>query len=144
MSSIERPSEHRTQLAEPIMTVALESDGPVAVIAVCGEVDMSTAHLITDLTEQVVARKPVRLVLHLSKVTFFSAHGITALLRAQRAATRVDVRLTLRDAAPCVTRLLTVAHIRMDTEETTVPPIIRVAGDRRSAAPGQPVGGDWL
>ncbi|MEH1057251.1 hypothetical protein V6U89_18865 [Micromonospora sp. CPCC 206171] len=43
---------------------------------------------------------------------FFSAHGITALLRTQRAATCAQVTLTLREAAPCVTYLLAATGTR--------------------------------
>ncbi|MFF5217715.1 STAS domain-containing protein [Micromonospora sp. NPDC000442] len=81
------------------MTLFLDSEGPVPSITVRGEVDMSTAHLISELAEHVITRRPVRVILDLSQVTFFSAHGISALLRAEHAATRAKVTLILRDAA---------------------------------------------
>ncbi|WP_442933984.1 STAS domain-containing protein [Micromonospora sp. CPCC 206171] len=67
---------------------------------------MSTAHLISELTEQAIAQRPAQLFLDRSRVTFFSAHGISALLRTQRAAADAEVTLILRDCAPCVTYLL--------------------------------------
>ncbi|MEH0972291.1 hypothetical protein V6U77_14285 [Micromonospora sp. CPCC 205546] len=52
-------------------------------------------------------------------MTFFSAHGISVLLRAQHAATRAGVTLTLRGAAPCVTYLLAATGIRMNSDVPT-------------------------
>jgi anti-sigma B factor antagonist len=99
MSTIERPTGHHTEPTKPIMTLSLDVEGPATLITVCGEVDMSTAHLITELTEHAIDRRPARLVLDLSGVTFFSAHGISALLRTQRATAHAHVKLALRDAA---------------------------------------------
>ncbi|WP_181539372.1 STAS domain-containing protein [Micromonospora saelicesensis] len=98
------------------MTLDLQNDRHAPLIAVSGEVDMSTAHLISELAEHVITRRPARLVLDLSGVTFFSAHGISALLRTQRAAESAEVTLALRAAAPCVTYLLAVtsAGINLD------------------------------
>ncbi|MEU0156340.1 STAS domain-containing protein [Micromonospora fulviviridis] len=101
------------------MTLALDSDGPASLITVRGEVDMSTAHLISELAEHVVARRPARLTFDLSRVTFFSAHGISALLRTQFVATRAGVAMALRNAAPCVTYLLAATGTRTILVETT-------------------------
>ncbi|MGN9889778.1 STAS domain-containing protein [Micromonospora sp. L31] len=86
MSTLERPTGPDTEPAVPIMTLSLGVEGPATVIAVCGEVDMSAAHLITELSEDAIDARPARLVLDLAGVTFFSAHGISALLQTQRAA----------------------------------------------------------
>lgn len=116
------------------MTLDLDTDGPVPLITVRGEVDMSTAHLINELAEHTIARRPARLILDLSRVTFFSAHGISALLRTQRAAAGADVGLILRDAAPCVTYLLVVTgsrrNFRVATTRVDAP---APAGKRRTA-----------
>ncbi|MFG1648538.1 STAS domain-containing protein [Micromonospora sp. NPDC049275] len=122
MSVLTRPDRHRAQPAKPIMTLDLDTAGLVPVISVRGEVDMSTAHLVSELAEHVIARRPVRLVLDFSRVTFFSAHGISALLRAQHAATRAGITLTLREAAPCVTHLLVATGTRIDAEVPAAPP----------------------
>ncbi|MEV4712544.1 STAS domain-containing protein [Micromonospora sp. NPDC049374] len=98
------------------MTLSLDSEGPVPSITVRGEVDMSTAHLISELAEHVITRRPVRVILDLSQVTFFSAHGISALLRAEHAATRAKVTLILHDPAPCVTYLLAATDTRLNVD----------------------------
>ncbi|SCE99005.1 anti-anti-sigma factor [Micromonospora saelicesensis] len=111
-----QPTRPHAQPAKPIMTLDLHNDRHAPLIVVSGEVDMSTAHLISELAEHVITRRPARLVLDLSGVTFFSAHGISALLRTQRAAESAEVTLALRAAAPCVTYLLAVtsAGINLD------------------------------
>ncbi|WP_433389512.1 STAS domain-containing protein [Micromonospora sp. KLBMP9576] len=114
MSILERPTRHDARVDKPIMTVALHGEGPQPSITVRGEVDMSSAHLIDELAEHVIARRPVRLILDLSRVTFFSAHGISALLRTRRAAACAGVALILRDAAPCVTHLLAATGTRIN------------------------------
>ncbi|SIM85436.1 STAS domain-containing protein [Micromonospora cremea] len=106
MSTLEHSTRRQIPPAEPIMTLSLDTVGPATVITVSGEVDMSNAHLITDLTEHAIGRLPARLVLDLSSVTFFSAHGISALLRTQNTAAHAQVQLILRDAAPCVITIL--------------------------------------
>ncbi|RLP86396.1 MULTISPECIES: STAS domain-containing protein [unclassified Micromonospora] len=107
MSTFKHPVRHQIRPAEPIMTLSLDTEGPLIVITVSGEIDMSNAHLITDLAEHGIGRRPARLVLDLSGVTFFSAHGISALLRVQSTAAHAQVELILRDAAPCVIAILT-------------------------------------
>ncbi|MER7586290.1 STAS domain-containing protein [Micromonospora sp. NPDC127501] len=111
-----QPTRRHAQPAKAIMTLDLHNDRHAPVIAVSGEVDMSTAHLISELAEHVITRRPARLVLDLSGVTFFSAHGISALLRTQRAAESAEVALALRAAAPCVTYLLSVTSTGIDLD----------------------------
>ncbi|MCG5449561.1 STAS domain-containing protein [Micromonospora hortensis] len=128
MSILEQPTRQHAQLtrqdaqpvrqdarpAKPIMTLDLRNDRHAPLIVVSGEVDMSTAHLISELAEHVITRRPARLVLDLSGVTFFSAHGISALLRTQRAAESAEVTLALRAPAPCVSYLLAVSSAGID------------------------------
>jgi anti-anti-sigma factor len=94
---------------DPLMSLTLTRFGAVTVIDVSGEVDMSNAHLLTEIAEHVVRDQPVRLVLDLMKVTFFSADGLRALLRIQRAVTVRTGQLTLRDPSPITLRVLTIA-----------------------------------
>ena len=107
--------------ADPVMTVTAGVEGSSTVIAVQGEVDMSTAHVLTEMVEHAVGRRPSRVVVDLSGVTFFSAHGISALLSAQSAATGAHVELALRDPAPCVAYLLAVTGALSDLAPLGVP-----------------------
>jgi anti-anti-sigma factor len=93
---------------DPLMSLELASDGPVTVIAVSGELDMSNTHLFAEFAEHVVRDQPLRLVLDLAKVTFFCADGISALLRIRRAVMAGAGQLVLRDPSPITLRVLTV------------------------------------
>lgn len=65
------------RVREPIMSLALTSDGSAKLVTVSGEVDMSSAHLLTELVE-CVCRLPVPVIaVDLSAVRFFSAHAVS-------------------------------------------------------------------
>ncbi|MEU0077622.1 STAS domain-containing protein [Micromonospora tulbaghiae] len=88
------------------MSLALTSDGSAKLVTVSGEIDMSNAHLLTELVE-CVCHPPVPVVaVDLSAVRFFSTDGVSALLQARQAAATAGAALLLRDPAPCVTSLL--------------------------------------
>ncbi|MGQ5264738.1 STAS domain-containing protein [Micromonospora sp. ZYX-F-536] len=101
------------------MSLSLSTTGSARWITVCGEVDMSNAHLLVELVEHLVDLQPSRLVLDLSEVTFFGAHGVSALLQAQSTATRGGVPLTLTPPSPCVAYILAVTDALGEFE---VPP----------------------
>jgi anti-sigma B factor antagonist len=91
---------------DPIMSLVLTSDGSAKRITVRGEIDMSNAHLLVELVEHVVGRRPSRLVLDLSEVAFFGAHAIGALFQAQSTATGVGVPMVLDRLSPRVAYVL--------------------------------------
>ncbi|MBM0231289.1 STAS domain-containing protein [Micromonospora sp. STR1_7] len=102
----------------PIMSLALTRDGSTSLISVAGEIDMSNAHLLTELVE-FLCRTPVPLIaLDLSAVRFLGAHGVTALLQASKLTTTAGARLTVRAPSPFVLRVLGVAgvlpHLNLD------------------------------
>ncbi|OLE22386.1 MAG: hypothetical protein AUG44_25015 [Actinobacteria bacterium 13_1_20CM_3_71_11] len=90
----------------PPLTVDITDSGPVTVIKVGGELDMSTTQLLTDRVEQVLQQRPLRLVLDLANITFFCADGIRALYRIHSAVGGIAGDLVLRDPSPCTTRVL--------------------------------------
>ncbi|MET8234282.1 STAS domain-containing protein [Micromonospora sp. NPDC005298] len=95
----------------PIMSLALNRDGSTSVISVAGEIDMSTAHLLTEQVE-LLCREPVPLIaVDLSAVRFLGAHGITALLQASKLTASAGARLTLRNPSPFVLRVLGAAGV---------------------------------
>jgi anti-anti-sigma factor len=93
------------------LSLELVTRGPVTVIAVSGEVDMSNAHLLTELAEYVVGDRPLRLVLDLAKVTFFCLDGVRVLLGIQRAVTAEAGHLVLRAPSPITLRVLTLTRV---------------------------------
>ncbi|MEU4475346.1 STAS domain-containing protein [Micromonospora sp. NPDC023888] len=88
------------------MSLALTDDGSAKLITVSGEVDMSNAHLLTELVGFVCRQSVPVIALDLSAVRFFGAHGVSALLQAQDIATEARAAVLLRDPAPCVTYIL--------------------------------------
>ncbi|WP_051065794.1 STAS domain-containing protein [Micromonospora lupini] len=84
------------------MSLALTDDGSVKLITVSGEIDMSNAHLLTELVEFVCRRPAPVIAVDLSAVRFFGAYGVSALLQAQGIAADARAAVLLRDPAPCV------------------------------------------
>ncbi|WP_185755179.1 STAS domain-containing protein [Micromonospora sp. A202] len=89
------------------MSLALTCVGSAKLIHVSGEIDMSNAHLLTELVA-CACHSPAAPVItvDLSAVRFFSAHGVSALLEAQHIAVTAGAAFILRNPAPCVTYLL--------------------------------------
>ncbi|MEU8009908.1 STAS domain-containing protein [Micromonospora parva] len=140
-------SDRGTDLVEPILSLTMSHDGPVSVIGVVGEMDMSNAHLLIELVEQ-LCRAPTPLIaLDLSAVRFLGAHGVSALLRSGQLAAQAGGRLTLRDPSPFVLRVLGVTRLlrHLDRDETSAPTGAHSSGvvpppARPVALPHQPLG----
>lgn len=96
--------------AEPEdLRVTVETQGPIVVLAVAGEVDMLTAAQLEQAIRTELAGQPQILVIDLSKVEFLASAGMNVLLSA-------------RDAAADTTRFRVVA-----TGNVTLRPL-RIAG----------------
>ncbi|MFF0658077.1 STAS domain-containing protein [Micromonospora tulbaghiae] len=91
---------------EPIMWLSCDTGVDVTRIAVAGEVDLSNAHLLTELVEAAVAASAPLVVIDLSEVGFFGAYGTGALVLAQRILTEHGRRLILHRPSPVVRRVL--------------------------------------
>lgn len=78
MSGVEDAS-----LSEPkaLTAHAFDRDG-VRVLALAGEIDLSTCRVLERALEEVVEEQPSKLVLDLSAVTFMSSAGIRSILHA--------------------------------------------------------------
>ncbi|MGC1210909.1 MAG: STAS domain-containing protein [Micromonospora sp.] len=83
---------------QPILSLVLAREGPAAVVAVRGPLDLDTVDLLLDFVEELMAGQPPPvLVLDLSEVTFFSAAGISALLTVRRRAASDGCALLVRN-----------------------------------------------
>lgn len=134
-------SDQGTALIEPIMSLTLSHDGSESVISVVGELDMSTAHLLTQLVDS-LCRAPTPLIaVDLSAVRFLGAHGISALLRSGQLAADAGGQLTLRALSPFVRRVLDVAGVlrHLELDDAPTPP---GAQERRDSATPPPCGTD--
>ncbi|MCO1615999.1 STAS domain-containing protein [Micromonospora sp. CPM1] len=93
---------------EPIMWLSCDAGVDVTRISVAGEVDLSNAHLLTELVEAAVAASAPLVVIDLSEVSFFGAYGTNALVLAQRMLAGHGRRLVLHRPSPVVRRVLRV------------------------------------
>lgn len=93
--------------AEPPVLSAALSYGPVTVIRLSGELDMSTEHLITELVARVSQEHPSQVILDMAEVSFFCAAGITALLHARNTIKDAGGELLLRRPSTITMRILT-------------------------------------
>jgi anti-sigma B factor antagonist len=109
---------------EPLLSLHLVSRGSLVSIEVCGEVDVCTAHLLTELIEHAARDRPSRVVLDMADVSFFCAEGLRALLRARNTVTADGGQLILRAPSPKIWRILTITRtdhlFSLDTSTTTV------------------------
>lgn len=108
MSTRATAVQPRVALGDPIMSLALTSDGPAKRITVRGEIDTSNAHLLIELVEHVVDQRPSCLVLDLADVVFLGAYAVGALLQAKRATADVGVPLVLENPSHRVRYILAV------------------------------------
>jgi anti-anti-sigma factor len=95
---------------EPILSVRLVSCGPPTVIEISGEIDLSTAHLVTELVEHVARHRPAQVILDMANVRFFCADGLRALLDARATVTAADGQLLLRAPSAKTWRVLTITR----------------------------------
>jgi anti-anti-sigma factor len=97
-------------LPEPILTVRLISWGNPTVIEINGEIDLNTAHLVTELVDHVARHRPTQVILDMAGVSFFCADGLRALLQARTTVTAAGGRLLLRAPSPRTCRVLTITR----------------------------------
>ncbi|MBF5028598.1 STAS domain-containing protein [Micromonospora sp. ANENR4] len=90
------------------MWLSCHAGTDVTQVSVAGEVDLSNAHLLTELVETAVAAPAPLVVIDLAEVSFFGAYGTNALVLAHRMLTRHGRRLILHRPSPVVRRVLAV------------------------------------
>jgi anti-anti-sigma factor len=101
-----RADGHVPAPAPPMMSLSWEHEGPVTVVSVRGEIDMSNAHLLVDLATELGRDPAPQVVLDFSGVRFVDLHALRALVEAHRLLAAAGGALTLRRPPRCVTRLL--------------------------------------
>lgn len=82
-----------------------------AVLAVAGELELSTAGLLTLEVEQALTQRPAELVLDLRKVGLIDSTGVGALLGVRRRCARIGARLILVVADGPVQRFIRRLHL---------------------------------
>jgi anti-sigma B factor antagonist len=99
----------RTRRPDEPLTVRLRDGGPIVVIEVAGDLDMSTSHLLTERAAALLhLHRPLVLVLDLAALRFFCADGVRALLRVRDTAAAYATQLILRNPSAAVVQVLTI------------------------------------
>jgi anti-anti-sigma factor len=115
-----------THDGEALLSLDLLCCDSRTIIEVSGELDMNTAHLLTELVEHAAQHRPTQIILDMANVTFFCAEGINALLRARATITAIGGQLLLRDPSPKTSRVLTITGTKnlfpLDTTSTAPVP----------------------
>jgi anti-anti-sigma factor len=83
----------------------------VTVIELCGELDMSTTHLITELIAYVAESSPSHVILDMTEVSFFCAAGLNALLQAQKTIKDAGGQFLLRNPSATTSSILTITGV---------------------------------
>jgi anti-anti-sigma factor len=82
-------------VSSSILALAIRPDQQRPTIQVAGQLDISSVDSLTDLADQVLARRPAQLLVDLGQVTFFGAAGVSALLAVRAAADAAGAELRL-------------------------------------------------
>ena len=100
------------ELEQPL-TISVEQDQGMVVLALVGELDPQTAPLLTEQIEAVRARSDFSetVVLDLSGITFVDSSGLRVWIDAQKAMTADERRLVFRHPSPHVARLLEITGL---------------------------------
>jgi anti-sigma B factor antagonist len=95
--------------AMPEFSYRIRTEGPVTIVEISGDVDMSVAGQLTEALEPLVAAGP-NVVLDCSNVAFFDSMGLRLAVQAKRQAEQVGTTFTLLPSA-AVTRVLELAGV---------------------------------
>ena len=95
---------HFTPLAGLAATVSRE--GAVTVVALRGEADRATLHVVEDVLSDVITDGDGDVVVDLAQMEFIDAAGLRALLRARETLERSGRQLTIRSPSRIAARLL--------------------------------------
>jgi anti-anti-sigma factor len=89
-------------------------DGAAEIVTVRGQVDVTTAPLLSAVLETVLGRRPTSVVVDLSGVTALDAYAASELMEARRRLLARDATLTARDPSPVARRALESTDLRRE------------------------------
>lgn len=102
--------------------------GRQEVVVIRGELDLATAPLLRAALDTVHARRPRRVEVDLSGVSFLDAHAMTTLVAARRRLGARGATLALHRPSPIVRRVLDLTGFDRVFEFTGPAPAVRRAG----------------
>lgn len=106
-----------------MLWVEVLGDSQAVTIEVCGEVDIATAGLLAAGLRHGLHKRPARLSVILSRVSFFSAAGLHTLLAARNEANACAVRLVLLAPSSHVLTVLKLARVKELFDIESEPPL---------------------
>lgn len=108
-----------------LLTLSRKDEATATIVHAGGEIDMSTAHLLSEaLTElESAEERPARVVLDLGDVTFMSSDGLKVLNLHERRFTELGIRFVVVAAQRAVVHILDITG--MSDILTVVPDVER-------------------
>jgi anti-sigma B factor antagonist len=98
--------------AEPrFRTTERDLDARITIVAVDGEIHVSTAPEFSGVLASAIDNDRIRLVLDLTGVMFIDSTGLSVLLNALRRVTRAGGRMAVVCSNPTVLRLFEITHL---------------------------------
>jgi anti-anti-sigma factor len=94
------------------LRVSVTRGGDETVVAVIGELDMSTAERLSETVNAELREGQTRIVLDLAELTFCDSLGLGTLVVLSRTAAVQQTYLLLRNPSPFFTRMLDVTGVR--------------------------------
>lgn len=94
------------------LRVSVAHDDQETVVAIAGELDMSTAEVLSGAVTEELRQSPSRLVLDLAELTFCDSLGLGTLVVLSRTARMQQTYLVVRNPSPFFTRMLDVTGVR--------------------------------
>jgi anti-anti-sigma factor len=97
----------------PDLNIAVERTAAEAVVALAGEIDMSTVQRLSKVVGDMLANEPPpRVVLDLGEVTFCDSQGLGTLVVLSRKATMAQSCLVLTNVGDFLLRVLDITGLR--------------------------------
>jgi anti-anti-sigma factor len=93
----------------PLLSLTLAC-GPVTVIELCGDLDMSATHLVAELVAHVADSSPSQVILDMAEVGFFCAAGLNTLLYAQKTINEAGGQFFLRNPSATTRQILIITR----------------------------------
>lgn len=90
------------------LRIEIAGDRHVSTVSIAGDVDLATVPLLDAAAASCLEGSPLRVIVDLSRVTFFGATGLTTLLRLREQTGQAAIDLVLRAPSPIVRTVLDV------------------------------------
>lgn len=105
-------SSTQAPLPSGYLTVEIQRTGRAASVILSGELDLGSAHLVSDALLKLEAEFADPLVVDMSDIRFLNCSGLSVLLGAYNRALRDERRLSIVNVQPAVRKIFTLTGCR--------------------------------